>query len=80
MDSTRANFLSLLAAYAEVPPQNIGMTDTLLSIGVDSLDQIQLIMDVEDSFAIQIPDEDAAGIRTVAGLYDAILRAQGCTI
>lgn len=74
---TLENLISLLAAYACVPPESIGMLDALTAIGIDSIDHIQLILDVEEAFAVEIPEDDANGIRSVAGLYDAILRAQG---
>ena len=79
MDSpTLTNLLSLIAAYACVPPESIGMMDTLADHGItDSLDHVQLILDVEEHFKIDLPDEESCQILTVAGLFDAIIRAQG---
>ncbi|MCD6386384.1 acyl carrier protein [Candidatus Sumerlaeota bacterium] len=34
-------------------------------LGADSLDIVELIMDMEEEFNIEIPDEDAEQIRTV---------------
>jgi len=34
-------------------------------LGADSLDTVELVMKLEEEFEIEIPDEDAAGIRTV---------------
>lgn len=34
-------------------------------LGADSLDTVELIMEFEDEFGIEIPDEDAERIRTV---------------
>lgn len=34
-------------------------------LGADSLDTVELVMKLEEEFDIEIPDEDAAGIRTV---------------
>ncbi len=34
-------------------------------LGADSLDIVELIMDLEEEFGIEIPDEDAEKIRTV---------------
>jgi len=35
-------------------------------LGADSLDVVELVMALEEEFDIEIPDEDAAGILTVA--------------
>ena len=34
-------------------------------LGADSLDLIELVMELEEEFAIEIPDEDAENIHTV---------------
>lgn len=41
-------------------------------LGADSLDQVELIMALEEEFDIEIPDEDAEGIRTVQQAVDYI--------
>ena len=43
-------------------------------LGADSLDTVELIMDFEKEFGIQIPDEDAEQIKTVG---DAIAYIEG---
>ena len=35
-------------------------------LGADSLDTVELVMDIEDAFDIQIPEEDAEKIETIA--------------
>ena len=34
-------------------------------LGADSLDVVELVMAIEETFDIEIPDEDAEGMRTV---------------
>jgi len=41
-------------------------------LGADSLDTIELVMAFEESFEIEIPDEDAEKIRTVKDATDYI--------
>ena len=41
-------------------------------LGADSLDTVELVMAFEESFDIEIPDEDAEKIRTVADAVDYI--------
>ena len=41
-------------------------------LGADSLDTVELVMAFEDSFGIEIPDEDAEKIATVKDAVDYI--------
>jgi acyl carrier protein len=41
-------------------------------LGADSLDTVELVMAFEEAFDIEIPDEDAEKIRTVADAVDYI--------
>jgi acyl carrier protein len=42
-------------------------------LGADSLDIVELVMALEESFGISIPDEDAEGIKTVGDAVSYIL-------
>ena len=41
-------------------------------LGADSLDTVELIMEIEHEFNISIPDEDAAGISIVKDVIDYV--------
>jgi acyl carrier protein len=53
---------------AEVTPSASFVDD----LGADSLDTVELVMAFEESFEIEIPDEDAEKIRTVQDAIDYI--------
>ena len=42
-------------------------------LGADSLDTVELIMELENEFGVQIPDEDAEKIGTVQQAIDYIV-------
>jgi len=42
-------------------------------LGADSLDTVELIMELENEFGVQIPDEDAEKIGTVQQAVDYIV-------
>lgn len=74
MDTTLQNLVALLADYACVPAESIGFTDSLADHGIDSLDHVQLILEIEEQFDIDLPE--SADLTTVAALHDAIQQAQ----
>ena len=41
-------------------------------LGADSLDTVELVMEFEEKFSLDIPDEDAEKIRTVKDAVDYI--------
>ncbi|MDD6799851.1 MAG: acyl carrier protein [Firmicutes bacterium] len=43
-------------------------TDITNDLGADSVDVVELLMALEDSFDIEIPDEDVEEIRTIGEL------------
>ncbi|MEW6710241.1 MAG: acyl carrier protein [Candidatus Riflebacteria bacterium] len=46
-------------------------------LGADSLDTVELVMDLEEHFEIEIPDEDAEKLRTVKDAVDYISAKKG---
>lgn len=57
----------IVAVFDEYGDQKIGdRTDVPLEqLGLDSLDQVEIVMAVEDEFSMEIPDEDAEKLQTV---------------
>ena len=47
-------------------------TSFVNDLGADSLDTVELVMDLEEEFEISIPDEDADKIQTVGAAVDYI--------
>ncbi len=45
-------------------------------LGADSLDIVELVMAMEEAFQIDIPDEDAEGLRTVEDACNYIKRME----
>jgi len=48
------------------PDQVMPQTSFVNDLGADSLDLVELVMEFEDRFGMQIPDEEAEKIQTVA--------------
>jgi acyl carrier protein len=56
------------ASEEKITPDAI-ITDDL---GADSLDVVEIVMEIEEEFGIEVPDEDAEKMRTVQQIVDYI--------
>ncbi len=66
-----------LASQFEIDPAGITMDTNLVDdLGADSLDVVELIMSLEDSFGIAISDEDAAELYTVRRIVEYLEKQQ----
>lgn len=45
-------------------------TDLMEDLDADSLDAVEIIMNIEEEFDIKIPDEDIDGVRTIADIIN----------
>jgi acyl carrier protein len=68
----------ILVSHFGVDAETIQPTsDFIKDLGLDSLDVIELIMLIEEDFAIDIPDEKAEKIQTVQQAIDYIDAEKG---
>ena len=53
----------------------LAATDDLFdALGIDSLQALDLLTDLEDSFGLEIPDYELQGVTTLGGLAEVIRR------
>ena len=70
-----AEIREIVAEFSEMSPQAIREDANLeIDLGVDSLAQVEIMMELEDRFHISISDEVADEIRTVGQIVDGIER------
>jgi acyl carrier protein len=79
------NVASAEERVVEIVSENLGVskeqvtrkTRFIEDLGADSLDIVELIMELEEEFEITIPDEQAEKIKTVGEAIDYIEREMG---
>lgn len=57
--------------------ERIALDATLADIGADSLDSVEIVMALEDTFHIQVPDEKAHDFKTVGDVVKFTKQAMG---
>jgi acyl carrier protein len=73
---TQQKVLEIIAEKLTMPLENIRLESTFKDLGADSLDIVEIIMNFEETFGIEIKDEDAEKIATVAQAIDHIHEAR----
>ncbi len=70
--------ISLVAEKLGVEKDKVkAETSFVGDLGADSLDMVELLMNLEDSFKMSIPDEDAEKIKTVGDAVSYIDENKG---
>ena len=67
---------NIIAEVLNIDAEEISMDSTFIDdLGADSLDLFQIIMGIEEEFDIEIPNEEAEKISTVADAVEQIKNA-----
>lgn len=63
---------------AKLPADRIVAPESRLveDLGIDSLDLVGVVLQVQDRFGIELPDDDVARVRTVADLATSVAERQ----
>lgn len=72
-ESIEKRVITIVAEQACVPEHEVQVTSKLFDdLGCDSLDNVELVMSIEDEFAIEIPDEEAESAKTVQDIVNLV--------
>ena len=78
-DDVPAEVRRVIQKWIDVAEDRLTLDASLMDLGADSLAMVDLLLDFEEEFGIDIPDDEAAKILTVGEAIDAVeklLRAQ----
>lgn len=72
LEDTQKKVIDIIADKLSTPAENIKLDATFKDLGADSLDIVEIIMSFEETFGIEIPDENAEKISTVQQAIDLL--------
>ena len=64
--------VSALAEVKHIPPERITLDTTFAELGMDSLDTVTMLFELETRLDISIPDEASKSVRTVRDVVEGI--------
>jgi acyl carrier protein len=65
----------LIAATADISVEKIANESRFQDLGMDSLDALAMISDLEEEYNIKVPNQEVLKIRTVGQAVESISRA-----
>jgi acyl carrier protein len=71
-DTLVETVLSAVAEVKRLPPRRVTLDSTFAELGMDSLDTITLLFELESRLRIAVPDEAAKSVRTVRDIVEGI--------
>ncbi len=71
-DEIAEKVLTVLASVKQIPRENISLDSGLQELGVDSLDTIVLVSELEEQMKIVISDEAVRSIRSVRDIVEGV--------
>ena len=64
--------LRVIATTQRIPLDRVTPESTFEELGIDSMDSINILFDLESEFDIEINDEDAKKIRTISEMVAGV--------
>ena len=75
-EDTLKKVVDVISDKLNMPKENIKTGVSFQDLGADSLDIVEMIMNFEETFGIEIKDEDAEKIKSVQDAVDHIHEAR----
>lgn len=74
-DDVLQDVIRIVGEQMGIGPETIREDHSLENdLGCDSLDRVEIMMEVEDQFDLDIPDESADAISTIADIVEGVVR------
>jgi acyl carrier protein len=76
-ETIQERVLRVIATTQRLPVERVKPDSTFEELGIDSMDSINILFDLESEFDIEINDEDAKKIRTIPEMIEGITHLVG---
>jgi acyl carrier protein len=74
MNDIATRCIEIIAKSKSIPPDTIALGSTFDELNIDSLDKINISFEVEEAFAIEIPDDALSTLKTVGDMVEGVTR------
>ena len=74
MDDIAIRCIDIIAKSKSIPANTVTLASTFDELNIDSLDKINISFEVEEAFAIEIPDEALSTLKTVGDMVAGVTK------
>jgi acyl carrier protein len=71
-ESIEQRVLRVIATTKRLPPEKVHANSTFEELGVDSLDRLNILFDLESEFDVEIDDEEAKKVTSIREIITGI--------
>lgn len=79
MNDIQSRIIEMVAKSKNLPASAVTMESTFNELQIDSLDKINLSFEVEEAFAIEIPDDSLNSLKTVGDVVRGVEKLRAAT-
>jgi acyl carrier protein len=72
MEDIATRCIEIIAKSKSIPADSITLDSTFEQLNIDSLDKINISFEVEEAFAVEIPDDALGTIKTVGDMVNGV--------
>jgi len=65
LDDTKQKVMTIVAEKLNIDKQQLVGAKSFQDLGADSLDMVEIVMKLEETFGVEIKDEDAEKLQTI---------------
>jgi acyl carrier protein len=71
-DEVASKVVAAIAQTKRIPTESVSLDSSFQELGIDSLDGMNILFELENEFDISIPDEQARSIQSVREMVEGI--------
>lgn len=74
MNDIASRCIDIIAKSKGIPQDSVTLDSTFDELNIDSLDKINISFEVEEAFAIEIPDDALGTLKTVGDMVNGVTK------
>ena len=70
--SIAGRVIAIVAKHMDKNPNGLTVTHTYDNLGIDDIDRVEIVMEIEEEFEVSLPDDEAEAVRSIGALVQLV--------